>query len=186
MRVIAGKARSMPLKTLDGIHTRPTQDRIKETIFNVLQNDVVNSIFIDLFSGCGGIGIEALSRGAKKAYFVEKNNKACSIIKGNLTFTKLEENAIVVAKDALSALAMINEDKVDIIYMDPPYNEAHEERILEFLGGLKFITEDTIIVIEAALKTDFDFVNKTEFEIVKEKLYKTNKHVFVARRGDIK
>ena len=184
MRVIAGKARSMPLKTLEGTQTRPTQDRIKETIFNVLQNDIVNSVFIDLFSGSGSIGIEALSRGAKKVYFIEKNNKACSIIKDNISFTKLEENAIVVSKDALSALSMINEEHVDIIYMDPPYSEAYEEKILEFLGELRFITKDTIIVIEAALKTDFDFVKNTDFEIVKEKLYKTNKHVFVARRGD--
>ena len=186
MRVIAGKARSMPLKSLEGMQTRPTQDRIKETIFNVLQNDIVNAVFIDLFSGSGSIGIEALSRGAKKVYFVEKNNKACNVIKDNLAFTKLEENAIVVGKDAISALSLIKEDNVDIIYMDPPYSEAHEEKILEFLGGLNFITKDTIIIIEAALKTNFDFVENTDFEIIREKLYKTNKHIFIARRGDDK
>ena len=89
MRVIAGSARRLKLKTLDGLETRPTQDIIKETLFNVIQNEVPGSRFLDLFSGSGAIGIEALSRGAREAFFVENNRKAVKIIEENLEFTKL-------------------------------------------------------------------------------------------------
>ena len=96
MRVIAGSARSLRLKTLDGMETRPTTDRIKETLFNIIGPTVYDSIFLDLFSGSGGIGIEALSRGAKEAVFVEKNPKAMSCIRENLKFTRLEPKAVTV------------------------------------------------------------------------------------------
>jgi 16S rRNA (guanine966-N2)-methyltransferase len=101
MRVIAGSRRSMPLKAPAGLDTRPTQDRTKETLFNVLQNDIPGSVFVDLFSGSGGIGIEALSRGAKKAYFVENNKAALSCIKENLKFTKFIEESVVLETDVM-------------------------------------------------------------------------------------
>ena len=94
MRVIAGKARRVPLKTLEGMDTRPTQDRIKETLFNMLQYDLADCCFLDLFAGSGGIGIEALSRGAGFAVFVEQNPKAAEIIRENLKATKLEDQAL--------------------------------------------------------------------------------------------
>ena len=88
MRVIAGTARSLPLKTPEGMDTRPTTDRIKETLFNMLQTKIGGSVFVDVFSGSGGIGIEAISRGASKAYFIEYDKKALACIKDNLNFTK--------------------------------------------------------------------------------------------------
>ena len=90
MRVIAGSAKSMPLKTIQGVETRPTTDRIKETLFNMLQPYLCESRFLDLFAGSGGIGIEALSRGADYCAFIEKNKKATAVIQENLCFTKLE------------------------------------------------------------------------------------------------
>ena len=104
MRVIAGTARRLNLKTIDGIDTRPTTDRIKETLFNMLARDLYNCRFLDLFAGSGGIGIEALSRGAKEAVFVEKNPKAMACIKENLKFTKLEQKGITMQMDVLGAL----------------------------------------------------------------------------------
>ena len=89
MRIIAGTARSMPLNTIDGKDTRPTTDRIKETLFNILQMDVPGSVFLDLFAGSGGIGLEAVSRGAKKAVFVENSKKAAACIQENIRFTKI-------------------------------------------------------------------------------------------------
>ena len=103
MRVIAGSARSLRLKTLDGMETRPTTDRIKETLFNIIGPTVYDSIFLDLFSGSGGIGIEALSRGAKEAVFVEKNPKAVPGIRETLKFTRLEPKAVPVTGDVLDA-----------------------------------------------------------------------------------
>ena len=94
LRVIAGTARSLPLKTIEGKDTRPTTDRIKETLFNMIQLKVPDAVFLDLFSGSGAIGIEALSRGAGEACFVENNKAAVACIRENLKFTKLEENAM--------------------------------------------------------------------------------------------
>ena len=182
MRVIAGTARSLPLKTPEGMDTRPTTDRIKETLFNMLQADVPGSIFVDLFSGSGGIGIEALSRGAKKAYFVENSEKAISCIRQNLSFTKMENRGIVIRQDVCSALNSIYEEAVDIIFIDPPYGCDHEKNVLAVLKGLRYVTEDTIIIVEAALKEDFSWAEDSGFEVTKEKNYKTNKHVFLRKR----
>ena len=102
MRVIAGSAKSLRLKTLEGMGTRPTTDRIKETLFNIISPSIYDSIFLDLFSGSGGIGIEALSRGAREAVFVENNPKSMACIKENLKFTRLETKAAVrLRSDAL-------------------------------------------------------------------------------------
>lgn len=178
MRVIAGTARRLPLKTPDGMDVRPTTDRIKETLFNMLQSDIPGTVFIDLFSGSGAIGIEALSRGARRAYFVETANKALYCIRQNLTFTKLEDRAIVIRQEACSALRGINEDAVDIIFMDPPYDCGHEQNVLAVLQYMPYVTKDTRIIIEASLYTDFSWLKDTAFTLVKEKRYKTNKHIF--------
>lgn len=179
MRVIAGTAKSLPLKTPEGPDTRPTTDRIKETLFNMLQPEIPGCIFIDLFSGSGGIGIEALSRGAGKAYFVELAPKAISCIQQNLTFTKFTDRGIVIKQDALAALSGIREEQVDIIFMDPPYNQEHEKRVLALLQNMSYVTEDTLIVVEADLHTDFAYLSTMGYEVVKEKKYKTNKHLFL-------
>lgn len=182
MRVIAGIARSLKLKTVEGLDTRPTTDRIKETLFNILNFELPGSIFIDLFSGSGGIGIEALSRGAQKCYFVENNQNALSCIQDNLSFTRLEKKAIVIKQDVLAALRCISEDEVNTIFMDPPYNQDFEKKALEILKDMTYVTKDTLIIVEASLETDFSYVDAFGFLILKEKTYKTNKHVFLQRR----
>lgn len=182
MRVIAGSARSLPLKCPDGLDTRPTQDRIKETLFNMLQMEVPGCVFVDLFSGSGSIGIEALSRGAKKAYFIENAPKALACIADNLAFTKFTEQAVVLKQDAALALSSIFEKEIDIIFMDPPYDMEHEKRILSILGGMKYVTEDTIIIVEASLSTKMDYASDYGFEVYKEKKYKTNQHFFLRKK----
>lgn len=182
MRVIAGTARSLPLKTPEGLDTRPTTDRIKETLFNMLQTYIPDCVFVDMFSGSGGIGIEAISRGARKAYFIENAPKALSCIEQNLAFTKFTDHAIVLKQDACAGLNSIYEKQVDIIFMDPPYNQEHEKRVLELLRNMKYVTEDTLIIVEASLGTDFSYVNSLDFQVEKEKLYKTNKHVYIRRK----
>ena len=135
MRVIAGSARSLKLKTPDGLDTRPTTDRIKETLFNIIGPTVYDSIFLDLFSGSGGIGIEALSRGAREAVFVENNPKAMRCIKDNLRFTRLESKAVTITTDVMNALYRLEGEKIfDIIFMDPPYNRELERKVLEYLS----------------------------------------------------
>ena len=119
MRVIAGSARSLKLKTLEGIETRPTTDRIKETLFNMISPQMYDCIFLDLFAGSGGIGIEALSRGAKEAVFVEKNPKAMECVKENLKFTRLEKKGLTLTKDVMNALYQLEGETVfDFVFMD--------------------------------------------------------------------
>ena len=180
MRVIAGKARSIPLKTVEGQDTRPTTDRIKETLFNMLQNELADCLFVDLFSGSGGIGIEALSRGARKAIFVEKAPKAVACIKDNLAKTKLENEAVVLATDAVSAIYKLEgSEPADFIFMDPPYAQLLEKQVLEALKNSSLVDEYTTIIVEADLKTDFSYAEDEGYEITKQKKYKTNQHVFL-------
>ena len=179
MRVIAGTAGSMPLKTPEGMDTRPTTDRIKETLFNMLHWELPGAVFLDLFSGSGAIGIEALSRGAKKAYFVDHAPKAVECIRQNLAFTKLENHAIVIKQEVCSALDAVREEAVDIVFLDPPYDQGHEKNVLAALRRKPWVTRETLIIVEAALGTDFSWLCQEGFVLEKEKKYKTNKHVFV-------
>ena len=183
MRVIAGKARRLPLKTLPGADTRPTTDRIKETLFNILQPELLDCRFLDLFSGSGAIGIEALSRGARKAVFVEKNPKACACIRDNLAFTKLAPDGQVMNMDVLQALRSLEgEGPFDCIFMDPPYGMDPERSALEYLSGSALADENTLIIVEAELHTDFSYVEEMGYELTRSKEYKTNKHVFLHKR----
>ncbi len=182
MRVIAGVARSMPLKTPQGPDTRPTTDRIKETLFNILQNDIPGAVFIDLFSGSGAIGIEALSRGARKAYFIENAAPALNCIQDNLVFTKLNDKAVVLKQDAVLGLSSVFEKEADIIFMDPPYESGQEERVLQMLAGMKYVTDETLIIVEASLRTNLEYAEDLGFEVIREKKYKTNKHIFLKRK----
>ena len=184
MRVIAGTAKRLQLKPLEGLDTRPTTDRIKETLFNMLTPYVEGSVFLDLFAGSGGIGIEALSRGAKEAVFVEKNAKAMACVKENLQYTKLANKATTLTTDALSALHKLNGyKKFDYIFMDPPYNQELEKMALEYLAKADLMSEDCVIIIEASKETDFEYIDSLGFSVIKEKVYKTNKHIFLEKAG---
>lgn len=184
MRVIAGKARRLNLETLPGLDTRPTTDRIKETLFNILQADIPGASFLDLFAGSGAIGIEALSRGAQSAFFVDKNPKACACIRRNLEFTRLS-GGTVINMDVQQALRSLEGRAVfDCVFMDPPYGKELEKTALESLRTSRIITEDTLIVIEASLETDFSYLAETGYRLIREKIYKTNKHVFVKRESE--
>ena len=182
MRVIAGSARRLLLKTPKGNDTRPTQDRIKETLFNILQNDVPGAIFIDLFCGSGGIGIEALSRGARRCYFVENAQEAYNCLLENLHTTHLEPKAKVLKQDAVMALSAIREEEADIVFLDPPYENAQYERVLLSLISQPYITPYTMIIAEAPLSEDFSFAEDLGYEITREKEYKNNKHIFLRRK----
>ena len=183
MRVIAGTARSMPLMTPEGIDTRPTQDIIKETLFNIIQFDVPGCIFLDLCAGSGAIGLEALSRGAKKAYLVENGRDAAKCIQANLHKTHFEETGVLLKMDVLNALHHIHEKQADIIYLDPPYQADTCKRALLELSAQPYVTEDTLIIVETALDTDFSFREGTGLVIVREKDYRSQRHLFIKRKS---
>lgn len=185
MRVIAGKARRLLLKTIDGLDTRPTTDRIKETLFNILQTQVPGSRFLDLFAGSGGIGIEALSRGARAAVFVEQNQKAAGCIRENLRNTRLEEDAAVMVCDAVTALRRMEgkQEPFDLVFMDPPYNQGLELAVLEYLRHSALIGPDTQIIVEASLETETAEMEDLGYTVDRVKTYKTNQHIFLTK-GD--
>ena len=183
MRVISGSAKRLQLKTLEGLETRPTTDRIKETLFNMISYGIYDSVFLDMFSGSGAIGIEALSRGAKEGFFIESNPKAIKLLNDNLQHTKLMDRAVVLSVDFLQGLKTLEGSKVfDYIFMDPPYNCGLEKDAIEYLANSKIINENTIIIIECAKESEMDYVGSLGFSITREKSYKTNKHVFIRIR----
>lgn len=183
MRVIAGSARSLQLMTPEGDNTRPTTDRVKETLFNVLQSDVPDCVFVDLFSGSGAIGIEALSRGAAKAYFFEMDKTAIGCIERNLKHTKLFDRALVFRQDAATALNYGVREAADIVFVDAPYGQGFDEQVLISAQRSKAVTEDTIIIIEEKKERELDDIaSALGFDIIKEKVYKTNKHIFLRRK----
>ena len=186
MRIIAGTARSLPLKTIEGMDTRPTTDRIKETLFNMLQNDLYGARFLDLFAGSGAgsgqIGLEAVSRGARYAVFVENNKKACACIEDNIHFTKFDRETKLLQSDVISAIrSMEGKYKFDVIFMDPPYKHEYEKEVLECLKDSSILKEDTLIIVEASLDTSFDYLSELGFTLKKLKTYKTNVHAFITK-----
>lgn len=182
MRVIAGECRSMPLKTPAGEDiTRPTQDIIKETLFNILQGDIAGSVMIDLFAGSGQIGIEALSRGARKVYFIDNGREPIKCITDNVAFTKMTDKSVILKADAVSGLQSVFEKHIDIIYMDAPYNKGYEKNVLKQLSYMKYCDSDTLIIIEADKNDDFSYTEEVGFEVIRRKEYKGNMHLFLRK-----
>ncbi len=184
MRIIAGTARSLPLRSIEGRDTRPTTDRIKETLFNILQTGIEGCSFLDLFAGSGQIGLEALSRGANHAVFVENSKKACACIEENIRFTRFDARAKLLSMEASGALRTLEgNDSFDYIFMDPPYQSGMEQEVLIYLAGSGLLKEDGVIIIEAAADTDFSYVSGMGLKVIREKKYKTNKHIFVSKEA---
>ena len=169
MRIIAGTARSLPLKTVEGLDTRPTTDRIKETLFNIIQDEIPGCYFLDLFAGSGQMGLEAVSRGAQYAVFVENNKKAAACVEDNIRFTKFTKETKLYNSDVLSALR------------DPPYKQELEYDVLSYLKDSSLLKENGIIIVEASLDTAFDYLPDMGFTLKRLKTYKTNEHAFIIK-----
>lgn len=187
MRVIAGSARRLLLKAPSGLDTRPTSDKVKETLFNVLAPFIYSDTrFLDLYSGSGAIGIEALSRGAQSAVFVERSKEAIACIQENLKNTRFTDRAQVMHSDALTALhTMEGRKSFDMIFMDPPYNNGYERAVLDFLSSSDVVEKDSLIIVEASNDTDFDYLDHMGYEIVKYKKYKNNCHLFLKLKASV-
>lgn len=150
MRVITGKARGVQLKTPDGLTTRPTADRVKEALFSIIQFDIPGAKVLDLFGGTGQLGIEALSRGAISATFVDAGEPACRLIKENLKRTRLEADGKVVRSDYMEFLSRCRE-QYNIIFLDPPYAEVFLENALKKITEIDILASGGIIVAERPL-----------------------------------
>ncbi len=148
MRIISGTARGTKLYTLEGEHTRPTLDRVKESLFNIIQNEIEDKVVLDLFSGSGAIGLEFASRGAKKVYLNDNSKEAFDIIKQNINKTHLSTKVELYNMDFLKLIQNIKENKFDIVYLDPPYKTNFIILALNELLKNNKITEDSLIIIE--------------------------------------
>lgn len=152
MRVIAGSAKGRQLKAPRGMNTRPTADRVKEALFNILGLRIVDSLFLDLFSGTGNMAIEAISRGAQKAVLLERQRNALQVIKANLTLTGFDAQAEVMAMDVQQGLALLGQRMTtfNIIFIDPPYLKGYEQPTLEGIINNNLLAGGGIVVIESS------------------------------------
>ena len=185
MRVISGKARGTKLNSIEDISTRPTLDRVKESLFNIIQNKIPESTVLDLFAGSGSIGIECISRGANNVYFCEKSHIASKMIYQNLEKTKFLNEAEVIEKDYKIALKMLSEKGIsfDIIYIDPPYMKDIAVYSVEQILSLNLLKEDGIIIIE----TDDENRELKELEKLQVQRYDLRKYgrvslIFLSRK----
>ena len=180
MRVITGTARGVQLKTPEGMLTRPTTDRVKEALFSIIHFEIPGASVLDLFGGTGQLGIEALSRGAQNAVFVDAREDACKLIRENLKRTKLEQNGRVVRSDYLDYLNCCRE-KFNIILLDPPYAEVFLENALKRITEIDILHSGGIIVAERPLGKELPF----EFEgYTRSKDYKYGKILLTIYRKD--
>jgi len=183
MRVISGKLRGKLIHNPTDKTTRPLKDMVRESIFNILEhssNEKIkfkNDIVLDLFSGSGSFGIECLSRGVKKVYFFESYKPSLKILKKNIINLELNENSVVIENDVYK---ISNQDtdnnKIDLIYLDPPFKDKKINNLLENIKNLKIAQEKTLIVIHRNRKLKDSFTK--DFKIIREKNYGLSKIIF--------
>ncbi len=180
MRIIAGKAKGVVLKTPEGLQTRPTADRVKEALFSIIQFDLPGAKVLDLFGGTGQLGIEALSRGAGAACFVDARQEACRLIQENLKRSRLDSVATVVRSDYLDYLNRCR-DRFHIIFLDPPYAEVFLENALKRIVEIDILESGGIIIAERPLGKDLPW----EFPgFTRSRDYKYGKTLLTVYRKD--
>lgn len=184
MRVVAGSARSILLETPAGRDTRPTTDRIKETLFNMLQSYVPGATVLDLFAGSGGLGIEALSRGSDYACFVDMSREAVRCITGNVKRARFDEKSDILLMDYRNALLRLTGmgKRFDLVFIDPPYGKGLDYQALIALRESELLDDDALIVLETSIEQEsFDF-EAMGYEVNKIKTYKSNMHYFLTKK----
>ena len=185
MRIISGKARGTKLFTLEGLATRPTLDRIKESLFSIIQTRIPESIVIDLFSGSGAVGLEFASRGAKKVILCDNSKDATKIIEKNIEKTHLKEKVKLYNCDFRDLLPKIKEDKIDILYLDPPYKTDYIKQTLENILTYKYIDENTMIIIETDEEERIlQEIKNFKLQIIDQRKYGRVSIIFLKRLKD--
>lgn len=182
MRIIAGEKRGTKLYTLEGENTRPTLDRVKESLFNIIQSEIRDCIFLDLFSGSGAIGLEAVSRGAKKAILCDNNKQAIQIIKKNIEKLGYKDKIELYQMQFNELINKLNE-KIDIIYLDPPYKTNYAIKTVELLLKKEILKTDSLIIIETdqveELKEKLENLN---IEIIDKRKYGRANLIFIQQK----
>ncbi len=183
MRIISGKAKGRKLKSLEGLNTRPTTDRLKETLFNIIAMDILDCKFLDICAGSGGIGLEAFSRNAKNVTFIENNGDAINVIKENIRLCNGTENTIVIKKDCIEAIKdlSVGGKKYDIIFIDPPYNKKLYIELVGEIVEKNILEEDGYIIVERLSSDNSNWLSEIKINKFKEKVYKTTTFEFLSR-----
>lgn len=181
MRIIGGKARGTKLYSLEGNNTRPTLDRVRESLFNIIQNDIVDSKFLDLFSGSGAIGLEAASRGARDVILCDNSKDAINIIKKNIQKTHLEEKVKLYCLDFKKLLENEIKEKLDIIYIDPPYDTDFNYKALQIIINKDLINEESKIIIETDREEVLRKIEELPLEITDKRKYGRAYLIFLAK-----
>lgn len=178
MRITAGKFKNKQIKTIESDLIRPTLSKIRESLFNVLQNEIVEASFLDAFAGSGIVGIEAASRGAKEVVFVEKNPKHYKLLKENLKNISFENKTFLA--DSVNVLEKFDANRFDVIFSDPPYKTDLNNKIIEIVARKNLLKEDGILVLESHKDEDFSqSIQANNFEILKEKIYGDTKVLYL-------
>lgn len=184
MRVISGIARGTNLETLEGNNTRPTLDRVKEALFNIIQNQIMDASVLDLFSGSGALGIEALSRGAKFCTMCDKSYEAIRVINKNIKKTHLEEKVKVINNDYKKALKLLQGQKFDLIFIDPPYAKDFAVDSIKNIIELDLLADDGIIILETDNKErEIENLNKLDVNVYDLREYGRVTLIFLNRKG---
>lgn len=186
MRIISGQNRGTKLNTLEGENTRPTLDRVKEPLFNIINFKLEDAVVLDLFAGSGALGLESLSRGASKAIFCDNSLKAIEIINKNIEKTKNESKSIVIKKSYENALEEIKNKKIllDIIFIDPPYESNFYCKALEIIENLELLKKDGTIILETDDKDRIlKDINDEYFDICDIRKYGRATLIFLNRKG---
>ncbi len=184
MRVISGTARGTNLETLEGNNTRPTLDRVKEALFNIIQCNIVDANVLDLFSGSGALGIEALSRGAKACIMCDKSYEAIQIINKNIRKTHLEEKAKVIKNDYKKTLELLQGQKFEVIFIDPPYALDIAVSSIKYIIEFNLLADDGIIILETDNeKRELENLNKLNVKVYDLRRYGRVNLIFLNRKG---
>lgn len=184
MRIISGSARGRKLREPQGMDTRPTTDKVKESLFNIIQFELEGRRVLDLYAGTGQLGLEALSRGAEHCTFVDQRREAATLVRENIQLCRFEAQARVVQEEALSFLALCRE-KFDVVFLDPPYHSGLLEKSLERLTQFDILREHGIIVCESG--TDWTVPPlPSPYEAGREYRYGQIKLTICRRAGSVK
>ena len=187
MRIISGQARGTKLKTLPGLNTRPTLDRIKEPLFSIINNNIQDAYVLDLFAGSGALGLETLSRGAKFCVFCDNSVESVKIIKDNIDKTRFIEKSLIMKNDYIDSLKNLSTQKLtfDIVFIDPPYQNDYRTKALGLIIEKKLLKDNGIVIIETDDEKEIDNIKnlKMELDVYDIRKYGRVRLVFLSRKG---
>ncbi len=184
MRIIGGKARGTKLHTLEGKNTRPTLDRVKESLFNIIQMDILESDFLDVFAGSGAIGLEAASRGANRVVLSDSSKKACEIINLNINKVHFEDKVEVFNSCSDKMLKLLEKQKFNLIYIDPPYENINLiKETIELILKYNLLDQDHIIIIETDNEENvLKKINTMDINIIDKRKYGRVSLIFLTKK----